>query len=133
MNDKQSTMSHAAAWHPHDQSSARHTRSTRLVSELRSFIYELVESRIHVVRELDLSHGLHSLSSTSYRETHNTLLSQGRIEDSRRPKVRSQICGASKDTSEGYVLAKDYDRVVYREGVTEGGIDGFVEGLADGF
>lgn len=55
--------------------------TTAAVSNLSSFIYELVESGIDVIRELDLGYGSVAHGSESNSETCNALLGERCVEN----------------------------------------------------
>ena len=61
----------------------------------RRFIHYLVESREYVIRKLDLSESSAPSNSHSYREPHDALLTEGRVEHPLRPVLVSQSLSAS--------------------------------------
>lgn len=125
-------MPNTTARHPHDQAPTALLRSIGASSEprLRRLVDQLVESRVHVVRELDLGDGLHALEGGADGEPDDALLAQRRVEHPVVAKLAREVHGAAEDAAEGNVLAEEQHAGVCPQGVREGGVDGLEEVLA---
>ena len=69
----QCSVTNTSAWHSNSQASSIPTAASISVSVFRGLIDQLVECRVDVIRELDLSDGSHAFSSQPNTEAHDTL------------------------------------------------------------
>jgi hypothetical protein len=76
----------------------------------RGFRDQLIESRVHVVGELDLDHGTQSVRTHADSGADDPALGDRRVEHARAAVLGLQALGAAKDSAEvADVLAEDDD------------------------
>jgi hypothetical protein len=87
-NDLQCTMPYTSAGHSYHHSAEISACLTLTIPELGGFIDDLIEGRKDVIGELDLNHGFRTFCSHPDGGSNDTLLGDGRIEDSVRAKFQ---------------------------------------------
>src|SRR3981189_1775124 len=105
-------MAYPSAGHPNCQSTSIPSLLAVSISKFRSFIDQLIEGGIHVIRKLYLGHGFHPLGSSSNRKPNNSLFTQRRIEDSLSSVVVCEVHTAAEDSAEGNIFSEEQDRLI---------------------
>ena len=124
-------MPYTPARHSYNQSTNISPSTSFSVSPFGRFIHKLIESRVHIIRKLDLRYGFHPFSGTSDCKPYNTLLAQWRIKDPLGPEVPGEIHTATKNAAKSDIFAKDKNAFVRAKRLREGANYGLKEILTD--
>lgn len=102
------TMADTTTGHPHNQPTTTLSSGidTRPEPRFRSLVNQLVKSRIHIIRKLYFSNGLHALKRRPNGKPDNTLLSQGRIKHPVVSKLGRQVHAVPQPLHISKALAK---------------------------
>lgn len=128
----QSTMTHAPTRHTHNQPPTALLASInpRAEPRFRRLIDQLIESRKHIIRKLNLGHRPEPLKRRPDRKPHDPLLAERRVEDALVAKLVCEVHAAAEDAAEGDVFAEEEHAGVAAQGVREGRVDGLEQVLA---
>src|SRR5271168_2280343 len=92
------------------------------VADARQLTADLIEARIDVVRELNLSHGAQAVHAHADGGRHDTALRDGSVEDPMLPILALQSLGGAKHAAEiTDILAHEHHRRILLEHDVHGG------------